>query len=151
MPRVPAIRDDHLARGALGADGAGGAVGAPGAVGDVGAIGAAGAAGVSCVEGAAPWSSSEFEGEERLVRTTSKTLVAKNATARNAVVRVSRLAVDRPVIKPDMPPPPMPSAPPSLFCSRMTPTSAVAIMRWMTRMTVIMAHGYRAAEALFNR
>jgi len=50
----------------------------------------------------------------------------KKTAANTAVVRVSRLAVERPVMKPDMPPPPMPSAPPSLFCSRMTPTREIA-------------------------
>ena len=54
-------------------------------------------------------------------------LVTKKIAAKTAVVRVSRLAVERPVMKPDMPPPPIPSAPPSLFCSRMTPISASAI------------------------
>ena len=43
------------------------------------------------------------------------------------------------VPRPDMklpPPPPMPSAPPSDFCSRITPTSARTTIRWMTIMTV---------------
>jgi hypothetical protein len=58
-------------------------------------------------------------------------------TARIAVVRVSRFAVERPVINPDMPPPPMPSAPPSLFCSRMTPTSEMATRIWTTKSRMI--------------
>jgi hypothetical protein len=55
-----------------------------------------------------------------------------------AVVRVRRLAVERPVINPDMPPPPIPSAPPSLFCSRMTPTREIATRIWTTRSRMIM-------------
>ena len=66
------------------------------------------------------------------VMTTSSTLVIMNAAARIAVARVNRLAVERPVMNPDMPPPPMPSAPPSLFCSKTTPTSEIAISTWMT-------------------
>jgi hypothetical protein len=62
----------------------------------------------------------------RVLTTTSRTLVSINAPARIAVVRVNKFAVVRPVINPDIPPPPMPSAPPSLFCSRITPTSDTA-------------------------
>ena len=78
---------------------------------------------------------------------TSRMLVAKNSAARIAVVRVNRLAVERPVINPDMPPPPMPSAPPSLFCSITTPTSASAIRTWMTNNRMIIG---RAASGQFG-
>ena len=61
--------------------------------------------------------------------TTSRTLVSMKQPARTAVVRVSTFAVPRPVMKFDMPPPPMPSAPPSLFCIRMTPISATVTIR----------------------
>jgi hypothetical protein len=69
--------------------------------------------------------------------TTSNTLVVMNAAARIAVTRVNRFAVERPVINPDIPPPPMPSAPPSLFCSSTTPTSAIAIRMWTARSRMI--------------
>jgi hypothetical protein len=62
-----------------------------------------------------------------------------NAAARTAVTRVSRFAVERPVINPDIPPPPMPSAPPSLFCRRITPTRDMAISMWTARRRMIIS------------
>src|ERR1700722_11069564 len=103
---------------------------ASGAVGSAGLVGSgtgAGGVGTSWVEAGGPWSISERDEPDVLLSTTSSTLVAKKAAARIAVVRVRRFAVERPVIKPDMPPPPMPSAPPSLFCSKITPTIASAM------------------------
>ena len=78
----------------------------------------------------------------RLCMTTSNTLVIMNAAARIAVARVRRLAVERPVMKPDMPPPPMPRAPPSLFCSRMTPTRAIAIRTCRAKSKMIIGFTY---------
>lgn len=63
-------------------------------------------------------------------------LVEKNATARSAVARVRIFPAARPDTKPE-PPPPIPRAPPSDRCSKMTPTRAKAINRWMTSTTVI--------------
>jgi hypothetical protein len=70
---------------------------------------------------------------------TSRILVVMNTAARAAVTRVNRFAVERPVIKPDIPPPPIPSAPPSLFCKRMTPTRATATRMWTARSKMIIS------------
>ena len=79
---------------------------------------------------------------------TRRMLVAKKTAARIAVVRVRRFAVDLPVMNPDIPPPPpIPSAPPSLFCRSTEPTSATAIIRWMTRMMVCMGSEARNQKA----
>src|SRR6266851_2460610 len=117
------------ASGTLGCAGSAGGVCGGGATGTTGAAGTAGA----------PCSMMDRGARSRLCTTTSNTLVVMKAAARTAVTRVRRLAVERPVMKPDMPPPPMPSAPPSLFCSRMTPTSPIAIRTCTTKSTMIMA------------
>src|SRR6266478_3590530 len=108
-------------------------VGSTGGVGSGGGAGEVGTAGVFC-------SMIDRGARSRLCMTTSNTLVIMNAAARIAVARVRRLAVERPVMKPDMPPPPMPSAPPSLFCSRMTPTRAIAIRTCTANSTMIMVN-----------
>src|SRR6516165_1892113 len=110
-------------------------MGGVGGGGAIGATGAAGADGALC-------SIIDCGARPRLLNQTSERLVTMKSTARMAVVRVSRFAVERPVINPDIPPPPMPSAPPSLFCSRTTPTRAIATRIWTTRSRTIMERFY---------
>jgi hypothetical protein len=133
---VAAGAGDSVARGTVGA------TSAP----SVGTLGSGtGASPAGCSAGAETGTVSMIEvgSRELLTSQASPMLVTKNAAARTPVVRVSRLAVPRPLISPPMPPPPpMPRPPPSLFCSSTAPTSATAIIRWMTRRTFCMAHAF---------